>query len=498
MSAGLLAVSLAALVGVGSLQAHEDPHAAVVKGYMESIKKGEDKASLVKAALDQLSTSLSGLIEAREFAELGAMLPRGRQFQVFVLYKRLINPEGETRDVLQEVSPHPFGNFLRSSTNYVMERKFVVGNGAYGGFGVPAYPGARELVPYVRGIDVLDAPMDDRRVAQLNAQWQLYKLTVDLWKERRFEKPPALYAPVGNVGTVGAAPQFRPRERILDEAREALNDLEKTLDAVQTSFAQQQRAFEVSISGQPLTADVLEARRRGEEFRARLALLRTYFETAQGIGVAPAAARDDAALYRVMEFVSRELRQRVDQYDTELARQREAQRRLAALRAEAEQTARRTAWKYVTALVGDVCDDPQQLPASFGVELARSDFTYFLIKDGNLNGCQSHLLVRMLELPAPMPLNELAQLAAKYRLEHPTLRQRIERGLRAIGAELVRLIEAIGAPFSAMGSDPSSSGGSSSARSDRSTGVTSSSSNARTINLSRPDFDQGPGSGLGR
>jgi hypothetical protein len=282
---------------------------------------------------------------------------------VFVLSRRIKGREGKTIDVIQDVSPHPFPNFLREpGTTFVVSQKYVIGNGAYLGMGLPPYPGAKDLVPYYPGQSGMRSGASDPETALLYSQWNLYKLTVDLWKEQRFERPPALRSLVGDAN--GPADNFYPpRDETVNDVRESLRRLETQMSDIENGVDALRQEFDVFVSNRTQTTDIMRFRAEVAALRPKIALLRNYFDSVSGMGVTSAPTRDDARYFRVLQFLSAHLNERAAAYENALAQQHEARRRLALEQAAREVAARRAAWSYVKAQAGAACASPGKLAA---------------------------------------------------------------------------------------------------------------------------------------
>ena len=519
-------MAFAVLVSTGAVHgAPEDPHMAVMKKYVSGLKRYDGMAGLVQYSVQQLTNTAAAFVESRQMAEIAAGVDRGREVEVYVLYRRVNMPDGGTQDVLQEVSPHPFPTFLREAdTQFVVSRKYVVGNGAYLGLGVPPYSGAQDFTPYLPGQTSMRAADDDPETARQYAQWNLYKLTVELWKEQRFEKLPVLQSHAGDADG-RASVIFPPRAEAVNEVRESLRRLEMQMDDIEQNVGALQQEFNVAISGQAMTTDALQFQTEIAALRPRLALIRNYLDAVSGMGVTSALTREDTRFYRTLHFLSGQLRERAADYENALAQQRETRLRLAYEQAARETAKRRAAWNVLKAQAGTACADPQKLATMQrdgrvrGIELSHTDFTAFFIEDstrrigamdlvrGDIrlppSDCQLTLLKAMLEHAGPISITELVQRAEQYRDAHPSLARRLAQGVDAFGKALDQFFSdldaALSSPPGGGSSGGNSSGRSSSSdtyreRSESSSGTHS--SVAPTVDLWRPDF--GPGSTLGR
>jgi hypothetical protein len=492
-----------------------DPHREVMARYEAGLKRYEEMAGLVEYSLDQIAGTVARIVEARQIGEIAASLERGRAVEVYLLYRRLRMADGRTRDVLQEVSPHPFPRFLREAeTTFVVGRKYVIGNGAYLAFGLPAYPGAQDLVPYGSGQTSVRAGPDDLETGRQYAQWNLYKLTLQLWKERRFEKPPVLAARVRDPSNGHVEDLYAPYGATVETVRETLLRLEAQLDEIERGIEGLGQDYQIHVSGSAARTNTLLWQGELQKLRERLRLVRNYLDTAAYMGVASAPARDGAGFHRILQVLSVQLQARAVAHEDLLARAREAQIRIAIEEAMHAEAKRRAAWNYLKTVVGAACAGPEELSRLYlrgqiiGVELSHTDFMSYFVQDTTrhvgirdiLRGeyqmgpsaCQRALLKVMIDEGRPISIPVLLERAEAYRNEHPTLTARVGKGLAEMGKALNNF-------FRKFASEPSSSSdgqGSSSAPSERSAGTRS--DIGRNISVRRPDFDLGPGSTLGR
>lgn len=510
---------------VRTLQAGLDPYGSM--------------SDMVQYSLDQIQGTAARFAEAQQLGDIAACVQRGHQVEVYLLYRRVQLGDGQSRDILQEVSPHPFPNFLQDSgTSFSVSRKYVVGNGAYAGLGAPPYPGAREFAPYMPGQSYMRAASDDRETARQYARWNLYKVAIDLWKDERFETTLFLQARAGDANK-SLNSVFLPYPTATAKVREALLRLETQMNEIEDGVAALQWQFDLAVSARTLTTEEVQLKSELAALRAKLPLIRNYLDTVNGMGGASALTREDAGYYRVLHFLARELNGRAVAYENALRGL--AQTRLAAAqterdnvarrayrKAQEEHYARRAAWRYLTAQAGAACEGPDALDSleqsgrARGVQMSHSDFTSFFIEESTQTGyinklkgdyrsdCQLTLLRAMLQRGQPIPIGGLLDLARQYRRDHPGFLKRVLREVRSFGDELQGFEEELSVALKSSGgssrrtgnsssyssSSPSGNAGSGNTETDSSTGTYS--TRGPNIDLRRRDFDQGPGSTLGR
>src|SRR5712671_6731277 len=166
---GLL-IAAAIVTQPSSLRAleREDPGWAAVRHYKTEVERTKNLANAWQRTVDIVQKFSAMMVEARGMNEIAASIDRGREVQVFVLHKHIPGSERDV-DLLMEVSPHPYPQFLvEPGTSYRVERKSVIGTGTYLQAGAPPYPKARDFVP--RGTSI--GPAQDALVGGRNqAQW---------------------------------------------------------------------------------------------------------------------------------------------------------------------------------------------------------------------------------------------------------------------------------------------------------------------------------------
>jgi uncharacterized membrane protein YgcG len=487
----------------------EDPQLQGNRHYEIQVKFSAAQADALQLAV-QLGAALgTELVEWRGMTEIAGSIERGREVQVYVLHRH-----ARHFDITMEVSPHPYPDFLSApGVSYRVERKRVVGTGTYLALGMPPYPGGHDFIP--PGDTSMRPAPDYMEESRRRAQWNVYKITADLWKEQYHEPLPPIEAEVrdaaGRLTLVKS-----PRSDVMIDIRNQINGLEKQIDELERDVQGQIDTFSFATTD----PGVLQLKRDQQAVKARLPALRDAIQIVGGMGGAQALSREDARFYRVLQALSQQLKNRTLAYQHQIDQEREAQRKRQQEEERRMRAIRRLGWDYLASVVGAACADPVQAATMndagriTGVELSHTDFSSFLIHDTStrndlvgivtgesrpkLDACQGAVLGSMLDQRQAVSMAEVIRRAQAWRTAHPTVGERIGRSFEAMGKSLDNLLTALAESTRSIGySWGGGSGSGSGVRRDRdSSGIGGGSSHGPTIDLRPPDF--GPGSTLGR
>lgn len=365
-----------------------------------------------------------------QVADIAAVAEAGRDIPVYLLYETVTIPGGK-REVLIEVSPHPFPKFLKAtSAQYHQKIQAVRGTGYYLAMGMPKYahfvkrlPGPQEPVP---SQEERSAKWRQWRTYKHEGQWDFYKRKLQSWRalskirDKMHEEIGRPQMPLyvrnldGSVDLVGP-PNSIEQAVIKQRVQELATQMHRLEDQLYD--------LEVRIAGSAVYAEEYQVlRSQIVNLRAVVQYLQRLTETSPWMG------SDFEYLVNLESLV----------YYT---------KRQAEFGAKRLEKIKRSAWTYIKNTVKVACENPDRLLALegegqlVGVRLktwelqrffldeitTRKDLVGYLSGEAyvTLNACQQDVIKGMLHQRGPVTMSWLVDRARVYRVNHPSLLKRL-------------------------------------------------------------------------
>lgn len=467
----------------------------------ENLKRVSGTADLLAQTMDRLDNSVRTYYRNSVIADIAASAELGSEIKVHLLYRAVTMGDGQKKEYLEEVSAHPFPKFLvEPGTNYVRETVVVKGNGRYLSLGMPKYAHYEEFEDLRPGEVVIRGPRSQLELSWRRRDWNAYSLKLGRWKavNRKRLKDPKL-------GLLTTPIQVRSLESTSMQlfscpSPDERGDLQRRVEKQRTKLRQLEE--QIGQLRYEVTDDPA-LRKYVQSLDSRVIELEVSMEALECMGEPGTLKSKHAEFLDNLRPITLVVK----------AQAAESTKRL--------ETAKTAAWKYMKEVVRLACEDPDKLAELekrgefVGVQLTDFDIIIFFSDDittrndliglitgeayPKLSRAQEEVISDMIDVMGmtrrPVTVSWVIERGRQYRLEHPTLGERVARAFDAFVTSFGELLLSIPTEDGPVGKRPSpracNTYQDNESRGIRSTG-------GRTINLQRPDFDQGPGSVLGR
>jgi len=513
-------------------------------------KQLKGRANLFSKAIQFAQKGAEQYYLNSQLSDIAGCIEPGKKVMVYLNYQSHKYSGAGLSDLLVEVAPHPFSKayIARPGIKYYQKAILVQGTGKYLFLGMHKYKDFKEYKQLTHGKTIMYA----RPKTTAQSYWGSYYQQLKAWKETNKDKIKALdkqpkYKPVRSdfIRLDKVKPDdllFIPfqaidlpkesEEKGIDiNLRGLINDFHRLEEDI-IKF-EQDNSMESKKTGKDETKRFIDVHSR--ELKQLADILKVIFRTIHNYGYNEP--------YRILLEEWGDITKTLQPKTTKLIveaklmdrlRQRQNMRRQYVRQElkERPEVLRKRVWTYLKNAIDLACADTDRFERSFqykklpGVKLSAADFERFYtpdraketkisnllkvrIEDRPLSSCQRHILDRMQKMGRPANVLWVADKSRKYREENPGLLKSLVIMADEASNAIDEFFQTIGEAFtidtgrtasSYMGeySRDGVSGGSSETTADVENQMKGMTSVSGSINISRPDFDQGFGSTLGR